>query len=492
MAGMDPELYKAATHGKVKILKQLLQDEDKSDILLWSTTPQRNTALHLAALHGHAEFAREVLQKNGSEDKMKVAELLVGLAKAPSESPLMMTNKAGNTPLHEATKQSSSAMALLLLNADPNRGHDLNGLKESPLHVAARKGLEDVVRKILETPWVEEEYKPSVSVRGTALYQAMLGRKIRIVQILLEKRPALTDLTDSDGNNALHYAAQEDYHQAVELLLNHRTELAYECNNQKQTPLHVAAHYGSTAAIRALLRHCPDVAEMTDAAGYNAFHTAVVSGKTNALRCLLRVVRPAVVINSVDSNGNTPLHLATKMSHFHSALALLSDRRVDPSVRDRDGKTARSIVEMKLNTGELDAYEMHLLKQLKQQEAKWRRKQQLPPMASDRRRPLIQDLRGLRNAAFKTFVVSNTVAMCSSIVVIFLLIWARQEPVKLRLHNLMWSQTLTIIACLAMLLSLMTAVYITVAPTASWPAYAVIAIGASSPALFFFICWLGR
>ncbi|CAL4983675.1 unnamed protein product [Urochloa decumbens] len=554
MAGMDPELYKAATHGKVKILKQLLQDKDKSDILLWSTTPQRNTALHLAALHGHAEFAREVLQKNGEllvarngdgdtplhlaarEDKMKVAELLVGLAKAwqedpngnaktPSESPLMMTNKAGNTPLHEATKQSSSAMALLLLNADPNRGHDLNGLKESPLHVAARKGLEDVVRKILETPWVEEEYKPSVSVRGTALYQAMLGRKIRIVQILLEKRPALTDLTDSDGNNALHYAAQEDYHQAVELLLNHRTELAYECNNQKQTPLQVAAHYGSTAAIRALLRHCPDVAEMTDAAGYNAFHTAVVSGKTNALRCLLRVVRPAVVINSVD----TPLHLATKMSHFHSALALLSDRRVDPSVRDRDGKTARSIVEMKLNTGELDAYEMHLLKQLKQQEAKWRRKQQLPPMASDRRRPLnnkdfdsvvdsyflaatliatvtfaatftmpggYDQTRGIAlhawNAAFKTFVVSNTVAMCSSIVVIFLLIWARQEHVKLRLHNLMWSQTLTIIACLAMLLSLMTAVYITVAPTASWPAYAVIAIGASSPALFFFICWLGR
>jgi hypothetical protein len=56
----------------------------------------------------------------------------------------------------------------------------------------------------------------------------------------------------------------------------------------------------------------------------------------------------------------------------------------------------------------------------------------------------------------------------------------------------MWSQRLTIVACLAMLLSLMTTVYITVAPTAPWPAYAVISIGISSPILFFVISWMGR
>jgi len=45
VGGMDPELYKAATHGKVEILKQLPQDTGRTDILS-STTPQRNTALH--------------------------------------------------------------------------------------------------------------------------------------------------------------------------------------------------------------------------------------------------------------------------------------------------------------------------------------------------------------------------------------------------------------------------------------------------------------
>ena len=44
-----------------------------------------------------------------------------------------------------------------------------------------------------------------------------------IVEILLEKRPDLIDLTDSDGNNALHYAAQKDHQRAVEMLLQKRT-----------------------------------------------------------------------------------------------------------------------------------------------------------------------------------------------------------------------------------------------------------------------------
>jgi len=107
---MDPELYKAATHGKVEILKQLLQDTGRPDILS-STTPQRNTALHLAAQHGHAEFAREVLQgksgllaaRNDDGDtplhlaakagKLEAAELLVGRALAGSQdrkSPLRL------------------------------------------------------------------------------------------------------------------------------------------------------------------------------------------------------------------------------------------------------------------------------------------------------------------------------------------------------------------------------------------------------------------
>ena len=49
----------------------------------------------------------------------------------------------------------------------------------------------------------------------------------------------------------------------------------------------------------------------------------------------------------------------------------------------------------------------------------------------------------------------------------------------------MWGHRLTVIASLAMLVSLMTAVYITVDPESRWPAYIVIVIGVSTPAVVF-------
>ncbi|XP_062213266.1 ankyrin repeat-containing protein At5g02620-like [Phragmites australis] len=542
---MDPVLYKAATQGKVSSLRQLVENDPK---ILSSTTPQLNMALHLAAQNGHADFAHEVLEKNeellvarnadgdtplhlaAKAGTLEVAKELIRHAKAwpHQKSPLIMTNKAGNNPLHEAVRHHRGSVALALLDADPDRGHDLNDRMESPLDMASREGLIHVVQRIINDTWVDQEFLASISLSGTALHQAVLGGHIRIVEILLEKRPGLIDLTDSDGNNALHYAAQKNHPRAVEMLLNKQTELAYKRNNKNLSPLHVAAHYGSTEAIKSLLRHCPDVAEMVDSDGRNAFHASITNGKANALRCLLRHVRPAELLNHVDKNGNTPLHLAAGMSRVYSALLLLKDHRVKPCVRNNDGHTARSLVETKLTTGEMDAYEMYLWKQLKRQESKKCRKEQLPPFASYPSRRATGDkyferivetyilvatliatvtfaatftmpggydqIKGIalhsHKTAFKIFVISNTVAMCSSIVVVFCFIWAWQDPVKFKVDQLLWGHRLTVLACLAMLVSLMTAVYITVAPTSRWPAYVVIAIGTSTPAVVFLI--LGR
>ncbi|TKV91494.1 hypothetical protein SEVIR_9G100100v4 [Setaria viridis] len=542
--GMDPALYKAATQGCVGSLRKLVVKDVE---ILNSKTPQRNTALHLAALHGHPKFAREVLAvskelivaKNADGDtalhlaaktgRLKVAELLVALARGWPEdpnsedallkSPLIATNKEGNNPLHEAVRCRRTAVALALLDADPSRAYDLNEKMESPLHMAAREGLVHVVRKMFEFTWFDTEYVPSASVSGTALHQAVLGGHIKVVEIMLEKHIWLLDMTDSNGNNALHYAAQKNNSHVVELLLNMKTQLAYTRNREQQSPLHVAAQYGSTAAIKALLRYCSDAAEMVDGNGRNAFHASVDSGKANALRCLLCRVRPEQLLNRADKNGDTPLHLAARMNRVHCALVLLKDRRVDPCIRNEENQTARSLVEVRLNTGEMDAHEMYLWKQLKRQESTRCLKQQLPPVtftggsrssshkyfersvetyilvatliatvtfAATFTMPGGYDqnsgiaLHG-HDTAFKIFVISNTVAMCSSIVVVYCFIWAWKNPLKFKVDKLLWGHRLTMIAGLGMLVSLMAAVYITVAPTSRWPAYVVIAIGMSTP-----------
>ncbi|VAI78970.1 ankyrin repeat-containing protein At5g02620-like [Triticum dicoccoides] len=576
---MDPALHAAAVKGSVASLRMLAAE--RPDIL-GSKTPQENTALHIAAELGHAGFAEEALgvdhkllvTKNADGDtplhlaarsgKVDMVELLITHARVlPSEQPqhspaaahrkhvdghtgkpsptspgtgstealgpLLIANKAGDTPLHQAVQHGWSAVALKLLDAEPSCGHALDAKKQSPLHIAAREGLADVVSKIVSHPWVRERFFPSDSVSGTALHQAVLGGHSRVVEILLVATPEdQIALTDSSENNALHYAAQKNSARVVKLLLNRKVELAYRRNRDLQSPLHMAANYGSTEAMVELLKHCPDAAEMVDSKGRNAFHVAVTSGKVDALKRLLKHVRPEEIVNRVDHGGNTPLHLAAALSRVQSALLLIKDCRVNPCVLNRDGQSARSLIEKRGASEEMDTYEMYLWKKLKKHEACRCQKQQLPPIAT------YQSLRGRRaghdeyfkhsvetytlvatliatvsfaatftmpggysqtegtaihghTAAFKIFVISNTVAMCSSVVVVFCFIWAWRDPVKFKLDQLMWGHRLTIVACLAMVVSLMTAVYITVAPTARWPAYVVIAIGASTPAVVFLI-----
>ncbi|TVU45218.1 hypothetical protein EJB05_04694, partial [Eragrostis curvula] len=133
---MDPALYKAATQGRVSSLKQLVEEDPT---ILRATTPQLNSALHLAALHGHADFAGEVLKRNedllvarnddgdtplhlaAKSGKLEVAKLLVARALTlpqDEKSPLIMTNKAGNSPLHEAVRHRRGAVAVALLDTD--------------------------------------------------------------------------------------------------------------------------------------------------------------------------------------------------------------------------------------------------------------------------------------------------------------------------------------------------------------------------------------
>ena len=203
---MDPALHAAAVQGSVASLRKLAAE--RPDIL-GSKTPQENTALHIAAELGHAGFAEEALHvdhkllvsKNADGDtplhlaarsgKVGVVELLIahsfatardGQTGEPSPStpgsaeaqgPLLMANKAGDTPLHEAVKHRRSAVALRLLETEPGRGHVLNVKQQTPLHIAAREGLYDVVAKIVSQPCEHDRFFPSVS--GSALHQAVLS-----------------------------------------------------------------------------------------------------------------------------------------------------------------------------------------------------------------------------------------------------------------------------------------------------------------------------
>ncbi|KAF3320863.1 ankyrin repeat-containing protein [Carex littledalei] len=524
---MDPALHKAVTQGNLQQLKRILTADPK---ILLSRTPEQNTALHIAARLGHRHFAERILrecetlmlEKNIDGEtplhiaskfgKKKVVDLLINYSverpiDIESEGPFTATNKLGNTALHEAVIHGKSEVALRLLEAKPDVGRMLNGSKQSPLHIAAREGMAMVVKEILKQSWVEKAEETQLPVSGTELplHQAVVGGPIKTSDFVKHM--------DSDDNNTLHYAAQSDNAKIVKMLIIKDRSLAYANNNWGQPPLHVAVQYGYKSAIKAILKHCPDTAEQLGKDGGNALHVAVNNGKFGSLKCLLKLIQPEEIINHQDCNGNTPLHLAAMQSMIQSSLLLLRDRRVNPCLLNQKGQTARSVIEM------LDAniYEMYIWRELKKQEKKRSQKQQLPPVPSSRFFGRKKDYFELsvqtytlvaaliatvtfaafftmpggydqtkgfailgNKPAFEPFVISNTIAMCSALVVMFCFIWASRDPLNL-LYKLKWGHRLTVVACLSMIVSVMNAVYLVIEPKSRWLSIVVILIGCSTP-----------
>lgn len=195
--GMDQNLYQAVTQGNVQRLKSLAEKEPK---LLLSRTPHENTALHIAAKLGHKEVADEIISRDNTLLSMQnkdddtplhiavrtthtdVASLLINFTKnypagiELGEKPFRQINNKGNTVLHDAVSSNSIQIVKELLEADPELRHTLNKKNESPLHIAALKGLSEIVDEFLLKFGCEVPAEKLDT--GTPLHQAVLGGHI--------------------------------------------------------------------------------------------------------------------------------------------------------------------------------------------------------------------------------------------------------------------------------------------------------------------------
>jgi hypothetical protein len=80
--------------------------------------------------------------------------------------------------------------------------------------------------------------------------------------------------------------------------------------------------------------------------------------------------------------------------------------------------------------------------------------------------------------------------LSSIVVVVFGFIWARRGQMNFRTSQVAWNHWLTVVACLSMVASLTTSVFLTVGAKSPWLAYIVIAMGCSTPVVMFLM--LGR
>ncbi|KAK2995241.1 hypothetical protein RJ640_023765 [Escallonia rubra] len=366
---MHPKLYNAAAEGKVD---DLLEYKDQLEDQL---TPNSNTVLHIAATFGHIQSINWVLANRPSllcrvnvkgntalhlsarEGHCKVVQALIESARSrlPDQGlgkgigavreMLRMVNGDGDTALHEAVQFRHLDVAGVLIEEDPDFSHPPNTSQETPLYLAAEKGLDECVFRILNTCRAPSYGGP---VGRTALHAAVIFDSEGSTKVLLNwSRGRLSKVADEHGWTPIHYAARLGHEKRVSqiCLSDERSkEMGYLTahGDEKKTALHLAASHGHVDVMKFLVACYPDCAEMVTSRGQNILHIAVKDEQEEVIKFVLQHPLLSSLINQKDNDGNTPLHLLAASTNIFP-WRLVSHPRIEKMTFNKENLTPLDI-----------------------------------------------------------------------------------------------------------------------------------------------------
>ncbi|KAG2301399.1 hypothetical protein Bca4012_059675 [Brassica carinata] len=234
-------------------------------------------------------------------------------------------------------------VASCLVSAEKDASFVANSDGFSPLYLAIEAGQADLV-----TAMCHQSSDLRSKVGGRSIVHAALKAKRKdILTALLSKDASLIDLRD-EGRTCLSFGASIGYYEGICCLLDKYLDMIYLSDDDGLFPIHMAAKYGHVKILEEILKRCPEALELLDKDGQNILHVAARNGKLEPIKFILRIYKDKnkkKLINEQDVDGNTPLHLATKNWHAKVVSMLTWDNRVDVKKTNSKGFTALDVAD---------------------------------------------------------------------------------------------------------------------------------------------------
>ena len=225
--------------------------------------------------------------------------------------------------LEAVSTADKDTLCVIAVKAAAQEGVDMNTRaeaaageepKERWLSVAAKEGLGETVRALLETG---AEVDHVNNLGRTALWGAALHGRVEALQALLAAG-AEVDHEDNRGQSALGHAASNGKVEAVQALLAAGAEVNH-ASNLGHTALSGAAGNGHVGAIQVLLEAGAEV-DHVNINGCTALCVAASNGEVDAVRALLAA---GAGVNRASNNGYTALWGAALCGKVEAIRALL-------------------------------------------------------------------------------------------------------------------------------------------------------------------------
>ncbi|KAM3335393.1 hypothetical protein ACQJBY_029692 [Aegilops geniculata] len=524
LLGTSPQgnncLHISTIHGHKKFCMDVLELERS---LLSDVNCEQETPLIIAVTLGHASLASYLLECCRKEEDLRRI--------------ILQQDRYGFNALHHAIRNGHQKLALELIEAEPALSKAVTKYNESPMFMAVMRNFTDVSEKLLAIA-----DSSHVGKYGRhALHAAARNGNQDIADEIMEKRPHLTREADSDGITPIRMAVSHDKSDVLFTLLQQDSYLAYETDKSGYPLLCSAATRGQVSVARVLLLYCPDafycpVLRDGTAIGKSltCLHIAVQNGHLEFVEFILKRQQLQKLINMQDMDGKTALHYAIQQCDPKLVAALLAhDDIIDTTILDNHGNSAASQLSSITDDGKpLDWKEVQLLMQradpndddislynlrkgAKQRETTESRKERqsltqkytsntslvaillatitftaaftLPggysSDAGSAGLPIMS-----KQIAFQAFLVSDTLAMCSSFVVAFICLMGRWDDDKFTTYYyISVTKKLAWFAYIATITAFATGLYTVLAARIHWLAIGICSVVGLVPILTMFI-----
>ena len=374
-------LHQACAKGNIELAEMLIA-EFKLDP--HSADDYGNTSLHLACWYGYTELARLLITKyNCSIDTKSLKNMtplhlacvgghfsIIRMLVTEFKLDLSSCTWNNNSPLHIAAYHGHVDTVRRLINELNCNPHSKGYNGQNVLHNACKSGNVTLVEVLINDFKLDPM---SVDNDGnTALHIAVISNREEVLRLLVTKHKYPVDCINFHGQMSLHLAAGHGY---TDLCVTLLTEFNVDCNvydNNADTPLNIAINSGYTQTVHILsheygckanvkgcgskpLLHQICVAGSTsmlndmildfnydpasvDKDGNTLLHTAVVHGKYEIVELLITTYGSCCPIDSRNSRGQTPLHLACITDNARIA-KLLVLHCATINLRDEDNDT---------------------------------------------------------------------------------------------------------------------------------------------------------
>ena len=294
---------------------------------------RQQTTLHYASYWGNLNIVQLLIEKNPNllkaKDKNKETPLFSAIACKHEQvveqliiykADLEARDNDQQTPLHYATRWGNTKIVQLLIEKNPSILEAKDKYGRTPLFSAILSGNEQVVEEVIKSG-ADLEARDKYRQQTPLHYASSEQGNIKIVQLLLEKKPILLETKNKDGNTPLYESVDFVHwpdvgidwynYESVKFLHGAGANLNTTNKNGK-TPLHAAVSKSHPGDPREELENNKRMVEF------------LLKNKAN--------------IAARDKHGNIPLHDAGHNINCH-IVKLLIDAGSDLEAKNHRGET---------------------------------------------------------------------------------------------------------------------------------------------------------